>query len=325
MATHALPDQLSPDSVPFLACLDAIYQDPDMQITLDCTQVRFVTPFGLCLMAATFDWLDKEGKQATHSGLSANVGSYLARMDCLPAALAEPFIGPRNNRADALVEVQVISDRSEADMAAQKLAQAFVGRLPDTNPHAAPDEMTGLRPGEVEEEALAYIFTELIDNSLTHGRKHGFTNAKVWVAAQYYPAKDHIRLAVVDNGCGLLRSLKNHPRLADKTDTAAIKLALEPRVSGNRDVGLMDDSHNQGVGLSVSSELAIRAGGRVDIISGQGAVKKLRNALHIWLVPAWHGTAIEMTVFRKQLSGVRVSSLIRELPGYEQVSMLRFT
>lgn len=325
MATHALPDQLTPDSVPFLACLDAIYQDPDAQITLDCSQVRFVTPFGLCLMAATFDWLEQEGKQATHTGPSTNVGSYLARMDCLPEALAGPFVGPRNNRADALVEVQVISDRGEADMAAQKLAQAFVGRLPGTNPQAAPDEMTGLRPGEVEEEALAYIFTELIDNSLTHGRKHGFPNAKVWVAAQYYPSKDHIRLAVVDNGCGLLRSLRNHPRLADKTDIGAIKLALEPRVSGNRDVGLRDDSHNQGVGLSVSSELAIRAGGRVDIISGQGAVKKLSNALHSWTVPGWHGTAIEITVLRKQLGGVRVSDLIRELPGFERVSMLKFT
>ena len=246
-------------------------------------------------------------------------------MDCLPGALAGPFVGPRNNRADALAEVQVISDRSETDVAAQKLAQAFVGRLPGAGPQAFPDEMTGLKPGEVVEEALTYIFTELIDNSLTHGRKYGFPNAKVWVAAQYYPTKDHIRLAVVDNGCGLLRSLSNHPRLDDKTDIDAIKLALEPRVSGNRDVGLMDDSHNQGVCLSVSSELAIRAGGRVDIISGQGAVKKLGNALHIWTVPAWHGTAIEMTVRRKQLGGVRVSSLIRELPGYEWVSMLRFT
>jgi len=325
MATHPFPDQLVPDSVPFLACLDAIYQDPDAQVTIDCSQVRFVTPFGLCLMAATFDWLEQEHKQVGHAGLSPCVGSYLARMDCLPGALAEPFVGPRNNRADALVEVQVISDRSEADMVAQKLARAFVGRLPGTDPQAIPDEMTGLKPGEAMEEALAYIFTELIDNSLTHGRKHGFPNTKVWVAAQYYPSKDHIRLAVVDNGCGLLRSLRNHPRLADKTDIGAIKLALEPRVSGNRDVGLMDDSHNQGVGLSVSAELAIRAGGRVDIISGQGAVKKLGNALHSWTMPAWHGTAIEMTVRRKQLGGVRVSSLIRELPGYEQVSMLRFT
>ncbi|MGD9788995.1 MAG: ATP-binding protein [Sulfuricellaceae bacterium] len=325
MATHALPDQLTPDSVPFLACLDAIYQDSDKQVTFDCTQVRFVTPFGLCLMAATFDWLEQEDKQVGHTGLSPSVGSYLARMDCLPEALAEPFVGPRNNRADALVEVQVISERSEADVAAQKLAQAFVGRLPGTDSQAIPDEMTGLKPGEAVEEALTYIFTELIDNSLTHGRNHGFPNAKVWVAAQYYSSKDHIRLAVVDNGCGLFTSLRNHPRLTDKTDIGAIKLALEPRVSGNRDVGLRDDSHNQGVGLSVSSELAIRASGRVDIISGQGAVKKLKNALHSWTVPGWHGTAIEITVLRKQLGEVRVSDLIRELPGYEQVSMLKFT
>lgn len=145
MATHALPDQLTPDSVPFLACLDAIYQDPDTQVTLDCTQVRFVTPFGLCLMAATFDWLEQENKQVGHAGLSPSVGGYLARMDCLTGDLAEPFVGPRNNRADALVEVQVISDRSEADAAAQKLAQAFVGRLPGTDPQAVPDEMTGLK------------------------------------------------------------------------------------------------------------------------------------------------------------------------------------
>lgn len=325
MAIHALPDQLTPGSVPFLACLDGIYQDPDPRITLDCSQVRFVSPFGLCLIAATLDWLGREGKQVEQAGLSYNMGGYLARMDCLRGELAEPFVGPRHNRADALVEVQVISERTEADEAAQKLAQAFVGRLPDVYSDAPPDEMTGLRPGEAIEEALSYIFTELIDNSLTHGRNHGFPTAKVWVAAQYYPSTDKIRVAVVDNGCGLLQSLKNHSRLADKTDIGAITLALEPRVSGNRDVGLMDDSHNQGVGLSVCSELAVRGGGRMDIVSGQGAVKKLRNALHHWPVPGWQGTAIEISVSREQLNGVRVSELIRELPGYEPVSMLKFT
>jgi anti-anti-sigma regulatory factor len=325
MAVHPLPDTLTPESVPFLASLDAIYQDGDAQITLDFSQVRFVSPFGLCLLAATLEWLEHEERKVELAGVSSSVGGYLARMDCLQGALAEPFVGPRNNRPEALVEVQVISKRGEADMASQKLAQAFVGRFPDVDQHGVPDEMTGLKPGEATEEALAYIFTELIDNSLTHGRKYGFPGAKVWVAAQYYPSKDQIRLAVVDNGCGLLRSLQDHPRLSDKTDVAAILLALQPRVSGNRDVGLMEDSHNQGVGLSVSSELAICAGGRMDIISGQGAVKKLRNAVHSWVVPGWHGTAIEITVLRKQLDSVRVSDLIRALPGYSEVSMLKFT
>jgi hypothetical protein len=324
MASHPLPDSLTPDSVPFLACLDGVYQDADVQIVMDFSQVRFVSPFGLCLLAATLEWLEQEGHRVELVGIAQNVGSYLARMDCLQGTLAEPFVGPRNNRSEALVEVQVISDRGDADAAAQRLAQAFVGRIPGVDLDGVPDEMTGLKPGEVTEEALAYIFTELIDNSLTHGRNHGFSSAKVWVAAQYYPSKDQIRLAVVDNGCGLLRSLQRHPRLSNKTDVAAILLALEPRVSGNPDVGLMEGSHNQGVGLSVSSELAVSAGGRMDIISGQGAVKKLRNAVHSWEVPGWHGTAIEITVLRKQLDSVRVSDLIQALPGYSQVSMLKF-
>lgn len=324
MASHPLPDSLTPDSVPFLACLDSVYQDADGQIVMDFSQVRFVSPFGLCLLAATLEWLEEEGRRVELVGMAQNVGSYLARMDCLQGTLAEPFVGPRNNRSEALVEVRVISDRGDADAAAQRLAQAFVGRMPGVDLDGVPDEMTGLKPGEATEEALAYIFTELIDNSLTHGRKHGFSSAKVWVAAQYYPSKDQIRLAVVDNGCGLLRSLDRHPKLSNKTDVAAILLALEPRVSGNPDVGLVEGSHNQGVGLSVSSELAVSAGGRMEIISGLGAVKKLRNAVHSWEVPGWHGTAIEITVLRKQLDSVRVSDLIQALPGYSQVNMLKF-
>lgn len=267
MASHPFPDSLTPESVPYLACLDEICQDSDDPIVMDFSQVRFVSPFGLCLLASTLGWLDQHDRKVVLDGMPPNVGSYLARMDCLQGALAEPFVGPRNDRSEALVEVRVISDRGEADAAAERVAQALVGRMPGVDLNGVPDEMTGLKPGEAIEEALAYIFTELIDNSLTHGRRHGFETAKVWVAAQYYPSKDQIRLAVVDDGCGLLRSLQDHPRLADRADTSAILLALQPRVSGNRDVGLMENSHNQGVGLSISSELAVAAGGRVT--SGQ--------------------------------------------------------
>jgi hypothetical protein len=59
---------------------------------------------------------------------------------------------------------------------------------------------------------------------------------------------------------------------------------------------LFGDSQNQGVGLSVSAKLAVRAGGRMDFVSGQGAVRKLKYKLFHWSVLGWQGTAIEIPV-----------------------------
>lgn len=91
------------------------------------------------------------------------------------------------------------------------------------------------------------------------------------MAAQYY--KDvqtggRVQVAVVDNGCGFLATLLNHPALPEKTHDAAIRTALRPKVSCNRDMGPFGESVNEGVGLTTTVRISKATGGAVHIVSG---------------------------------------------------------
>src|SRR5262245_35440152 len=109
------------------------------------------------------------------------------------------------------------------------------------------------------DQPVGYVLTELLDNSLNHGRSHGFAHASAWVAAQYYPSGDLVRVCVVDEGCGFLKSLRGSPALKQNSDSGAILAALQAFVSSKRDVGVFRDAVHQGIGLTVCRDLCAAA------------------------------------------------------------------
>ncbi|MHB8255605.1 MAG: ATP-binding protein [Acidiferrobacter sp.] len=106
------------------------------------------------------------------------------------------------------------------------------------------------------------IFSELLENALTHAKRACYRDARAWVAAQYYQKTDGIRLAVLDNGCEMLRSLESRPRLTRKTHAGAIQIAFEPRVTCNPDLEIHpNETVNQGIGLAVVREIVTQCRG----------------------------------------------------------------
>jgi hypothetical protein len=243
----------------------------------DASALRWVDPFGMCLLAATCQQLEALETRLELHGLSNEVGGWLARMDFFrhcPVIVGIPLDQHRRwDRADALMELCRIEDAAVVDQRARALAQALVGHVPGMDSNEAPDEMTGLTTQNRFTDPLQYVLSETLENALTHGRRNGYGHGRVWVASQYYPSKDVVRLGLVDNGCGFLASLRNHPQLPVATHAAAIQTALIPRVSCNRDVGLMGDSINQGVGLTVTKEIVRAAMGRMTLVSGDSLVR----------------------------------------------------
>lgn len=84
------------------------------------------------------------------------------------------------------MEIQCLQECKDVSHVAGKISQAIAGVTPDYDPSALPDEMSGFMPHEIIEYNLRYLFNELLENALTHGRKHGYNLSKVWVASQYY-------------------------------------------------------------------------------------------------------------------------------------------
>lgn len=290
-------------------------------VDINAVYLKFVDPFGMAMLGACFDAVRKQGSVIRVHQLSPDLCGYLQRMDVFTGVeLVDRTLnnGTRRDRSDALVELTQLCDRSEVGNVAYRLAKAMIGRA---DPDEVPDEMTGYTTYERLVEPLQYALNELLENSLTHARR-GNKDACVWVASQYYPKKGIIRLGVVDNGCGFLESLKTHVKLQHKRHLDAILLALQPRVSCNRDLGLRPDSVNQGVGLTTSCRIAEHAGGRMILASG--------NAMHSTSGYSgestgvyWQGVGVAMEVNRSKLAAVRVGELLPSLDDIPAVK-LRF-
>lgn len=284
-------------------------------VDVDASNLIFVDPFGMALLAATFYKVRHRGGAVRVHRLNAQLSGYLQRMDVFHGVElvdCAPMLGQRQDRADTLVEVTRLEHRRDVDSAALRLTNALVGCMPVANRNELPDEMTGYTEANRLAEPIQYAFNELLENALTHSRRAGYGHACVWVACQYYPTSGLVRMGVVDNGCGFLATLRGHPALHQETHLAAILAALQPRVSCNRDLGLRADSVNQGVGLTTTQRIASTAGGRLYIASGD-AIHSATVYSHLTGGARWQGVAIAMECKRRCLPDVHLRELLPPL------------
>lgn len=282
-------------------------------VEIDAGSIQFVDPFGLCLLAACCDKLKQQNSRLKIVNLAPNVRSYWERMDFFRQCSHEEPVNHRNDLSSSLLEIQCLQDRDSIDQVARSLSKVISGKLPEYSENSEPDEMTGYLPHEVVEDNLCYMFNELLENALTHGRLYGYGDSKVWVACQYYLKTDVIKVGIIDTGCGFLQTLQDRPE-KPLSDLEAIHLALQPRISCNRDVGVMPDSINQGIGLTVVHDMLQKAGGLLILMSGNAVVeisnnhsKRLLDTLN------WQGTGISFEVKRGELKEQLVRDVVQQL------------
>jgi len=296
-------------------------------IDLDATKVRFVDPFGLTLAGSSFHQVLRHGRVVRIRGLNPELRGYLTRMNLFEGVKfvdGAPSQAGRHNRADSLVELTHLQEPGEVDAASYRLAQALVGKI-TAGDNDSPDEMTGFRPSERLMEPVQYALSELLENALTHAKAHGFQGACVSVAGQYYPKSDRVQLSVADNGCGFLSSLRDHPSLRRETHQEAILLGLRPRVSCNRDLGLFDETVNEGVGLTTVLRIAEYAGGRAMVLSGDFMHDTTAKTSTGRLPEGtfWQGVTVVLEFRRNLLPKVRFRDLLPVLDREPHIN-LRF-
>ncbi|MEF8730662.1 MAG: ATP-binding protein [Candidatus Accumulibacter meliphilus] len=327
MSLLVCPSRLTVDMPDGLVALCGAALEADNDVVLDGRALRFADPFGLALLGSTCHMLRQRDQVVRVFGLADSVSSYLQRMDvfqevelvdCAPAR-----VGVRRNRRDALVELTRIDHPRDINSTANQLATAMVGAMPDIDLREPLDEMTCTNTADRIATQISYALTELLNNALSHARRQRHGQACVWVASQYYPRSGRLQLAVVDNGCGMLETLRDHAamrKLTRKTDLNAILVALRPRVSCNRDLGVFKDSVNQGVGLTTVSRIAEHAQGRLVVVSGSGFHDPLAGSRRLARSARWRGVAIALECRRDALKSVNYREL---LPPIEDAPVLR--
>ncbi|MDP1690039.1 MAG: ATP-binding protein [bacterium] len=153
----------------------------------------------------------------------------------------------------------------------------------------------------VHAEPLQYIVSELVRNVLEHAdSSHG-----AFVAAQYYPKSNTIRIGISDVGVGISKTIRKSHHSTD--DLQSIRLALTPGITGTtaREGGT---EQNAGAGLFFVKSIAAVNSDFLAIYSGTAFYKLLKqntedkDLLHADPLedrhsagndyPHWQGTAI---------------------------------
>lgn len=309
-----VPPRLESWHTQILPLVAEMLDQSSTSITCDAAQLKFAMPIGLCGIAAACHSLHEQAQSVRFENLTGSMENYLERMDVFGHCHIQHRARiRRSNLVDSLVELKCLSRPSEIPDIANSIVVALTGQMMEGQDDS--DTSDGMRPLPSERLGanLNYVFSELLENALTHGRARGYGSARVWVAANYLPKSHQVRIGVVDTGCGFLNSLQGHERVRrNPTHAEAIAAALEPYVSCNRAVGILDDSSNQGIGLTVSAQIARAAAGWVELNSGNTS---LREAWHRTVSRSpncsWQGAALDVVMSRDKLLDLDLTALIR--------------
>lgn len=249
-------------------------------VELDFSGLCRVTPAGLVALVATVLRWRRENRPVIFHGLErCPISGYLQRMDVFKTCGVElPENFQRHEAKGRFVPVRVLDERVE-DM--------------------GNDLATCLAPGgEDYEHPMAhlydlawYVFTETANNVRQHSRGVGC------VSAQVNREEGLVRLALADNGCGILKSFEGFAWAKGMTDAEAIRKALEARVSSK------GSPTNEGVGLTLVAGMVRRIKGWLMIVSGSGGLKiRAGGEPETVLLPDgahYYGTLVGLT-FRQQ-------------------------
>ena len=277
-----LPSQINASGLlPFLTLLGQPLSI-DEEVVLDFSELRRVTPAGLVALVATVYHWQKKHHAVTFGGLkTCQILGYLQRMDFFRICgvdLRETF--QRHEAKGHFVPVRYIDH--EVDKMGTALAECL-----------APGGENFDHPMCHLYDLSFYVLTETANNARQHSFGQGY------VSAQVNRTEGLVRIALADNGCGILKSFQDagFKWSAGMSDAEAIRKALEPRISSK------GTPTNEGVGLTLTAGLVRQTNGWLMIVSGQGVLQiNDSSVMKISNLPSgghYQGTLVVLT-FRQQ-------------------------
>lgn len=274
-------------------------------VCLDFAQLRRVSPAGMVALVATVKRWQRDGLRVLFENLDAcAITGYLQRMDVLRICgvrLPEHF--KRHESARRFMPVQLIDHPVDALGHAMAVCVAPGG-----------DDLD--QPLSALYDLVWYVLTETANNARQHSGGTGYASAQVTRSEGF------VRLAIADNGKGILQSFRDAGLKwsLPMDDPAAIRKALEPFVSSK------GTPTNEGVGLTLVSGLARLTKAMLLIVSGRGMLTmdgtgEIRTQLQ-GNGAVFQGTLLALTLpqnhvqdFAALLTAAKVSAGLLHTPG----------
>ena len=184
----------------------------------------------------------------------------------------------------------------------------------------------GLRIHHAVQPALAHVLSELVDNVFSHAATDEFRDPSAWLAVQSYPTGDLLRVAVVDDGCGLLGSLRSLTENPPKSHFEAAIQAFQPFVSSKRTRQMYAERTHMGLGLAVCRAICQRLEGSIYAASGNAWVENpgLPTQVTKSADPFYQGTIVALEFHRRAVTTGMLQSILAHFSGSADLR-LKFT
>ncbi len=163
-------------------------------------------------------------------------------------------------------------------------------------------------------DTLQYSIREILRNVVEHSESNQFG-----FCAQHWPERKKVSLAILDRGIGLKQSLMQNPYLSVLNDTDAVKLAIQPGISGKAYAGVKADESNiwanSGYGLYMTSQIC-KMGGSFVLTSGSKGIFLSETHKRVFDIRS-QGTALNLTLSTDKLKSL--SLMLARLRESEEV------
>jgi hypothetical protein len=290
------------DAKTVLKIVDQLWEDNEKKYSLDISRLIFSLPFGALVLSTELAYRYKQtGNEVELIGYSESndVHSYLGHVGFFKTARYElgkkPGEAKGSNKYIPLTKLSKEyflrkQTEMEDEYGITRPLQYFVQK-------EAEKMAMLIASGSTEVEAIAYCFREIIRNVFEHGE----TDECVICGQKWDTGVTEI--GIVDNGCGILKSLSS--KFTVSSDAKALEICLNPGVS-SKDTNLKDEWSNSGFGLYILSELGKRFG-KFILCSGGSGVECVNGRSQLFDC-CFHGTAIRLRLNIKENDDV--SSII---------------
>ena len=290
-------------SLKFTLTLDKIPKDN--KYVYDYGDLRTVEPFGMLLSSSKIRRFLCDNMEASHYDTNYEEKEYAAHMGYFQSVKLDYGKKPGEARGnqnyipltainikDSYIEAVLNRGISIEKYIENEFAYKLAGILSRENPKI--------------KKILVFCITEIIRNVYDHSESE-----ILWFSAQYWPSKDLVEIAILDEGKGIASTLKRNKKNHITNNEEALFLCIKPGVSKSLEKKESHDIYsNKGFGLFMTSRIC-EIGGSFAICSGTNCLI-LDNTGIKNKECSFDGTAIRLRLNPSKLEGIKLSEIAKE-------------